>query len=208
MAVLFANDTDMSRLSFTSLRDPDYWPSDVVMEWDPGLLAVYASAVDVKLGRMGDFGLALYFGANLEIEHHFANCQSAVSEILGQIICETTSYSLYVEAQKIFESNGLRNDAVSTTDPMATNIGHSVPRLEDPTPLSRLLSAEQREELRTKRRFIGGGDPWLLCEEEQITVEFQVLSTHNSHLPKLYFHYVVDFENSVAILNDGKNFHI
>ena len=71
IGVLLGTDEDIERVSPKSLRIHDYWPrEDIFLDRKKGIIFVYISPVDKNTGIIGDFGLTIYFGKNLNIRNH------------------------------------------------------------------------------------------------------------------------------------------
>lgn len=192
MAVLFGHDEDPRRVSFKSLRLPEYAPGATEMVWNQGMMYAYCSPLDRTTGLACDFGVTLYFGRRPDVREHFKRAFSATAAILQEVGPHTRSAALLHRSQDIFREAGLLNTIASVTDSVPLDLGHSMPLLS-PEELvnTRVLTGSQQQRLRDARRFISTSADWALSEEHQVTIEPQLVSAHRADLPQVSFHYVV-----------------
>ena len=125
MAVLFGD-----RVTFDTLRNPEFWPGERVIHWSNDLMFAYCSPVGRSSGFLGDVSQTLYFGSSRKILQHFRNTGKAIAELLDVVEEGTyeTSLSLVSSAYELFARHGLKNAVVSINDPTATiNMGHTFP---------------------------------------------------------------------------------
>lgn len=203
VAVLFARDDAVDRICFESLRLEQYWPSEVAMDWNRGLMYAYCSPVEMSTGLAGDFGITLYFGRDRALRRHFRAAFNATHQVLGAIEPTTSSRSLFDTSQRIFGETGLENTIASVTDSVPLDLGHSLPCYHRQAVASRRVSPEVREVMRRQRRFISGGADWPLATVNQVTIEPQLVSSRQRALPQISFHYVATFvDGRVDILNE------
>lgn len=199
ITVLAATATDPTRLAYASLRSPEYWPSDRVIDWGNGLLLAYCSPIDKTTGVAGDMAVTMYFGSEARVIDYFRHAQSAVKQVLDSIRIVDSAAEIIERADRIFEQNQLKSYVSSITDPASYNIGHTIPAL-DPESLVSALSDEQREMCRVQRKFLNRAAAWPIANARQFSIEPQLRSAVDPTFPQLTFHYLV------AI--DAANVHI
>lgn len=194
ITVLTATPDEPSRLSYSSLRSEEYWPSARCIDWRNGLLLAYCSPIDRISGRAGDIAITLYFGTDQRIREFFRRAHHVVADLVDSISIGESPKALLKRAEAAFSANCLINCVTSVTDPASYNIGHTVPLL-DPNSLSEQLSEDQRCFCRTQRRFLNYAADWNLTNGIQFTFEPQIRSSVDAQLPQLTFHYLVQIEN-------------
>lgn len=201
-AVLSATANDRSRISFSTLRTPEYWPSSRLIRWNDGLLYVYCSPISKLDGVPGDFAVTLYFGQNADIRLHFLTAHRAVGELLESIKPEQTSIAIFNNSQAIFEKHQLQNTVISISDTTPLDLGHTFPRV-DPNELSHQMTDDQKNSIRRGRLFLNATSEWQLTEDLQFTIEPQLRSINHSELPQITFHYLARKKNgSIELQND------
>jgi hypothetical protein len=192
MAVISGKASSDSRVSFSSLRQPDFWPTDKSIGFERDALYCYCSPISRVDLYPGDFAITLYFGDDPRVLHHFKNTIEAVKSLLSSIKATLNSAQLFEHSELTFGKFGLRNDVVSVTDIALKDLGHSMPRAEHST--STLLSADEKERIRKGRRFINGIDTWNLLGEKYFTIEPQLRSIEDPKLPQISFHFQCLFQ--------------
>lgn len=203
IAVLFANEDKPGRISFRSLRDQKYWPTDRVIDWDTGLLYAYCSPVFIPKGLPGDFAVTLYFGKDPTIIAHFKNAYVATKEVIAAVTDCSNSSQLCRLSQSIFENHGLHNTVVSVTDEAKLGIGHGLPTISPEFFCNgRAITDKIIDKLCRSRLFINNIANWALESAGQITLEPQLMSLNNPDLPQVSFHYIVSFKNSLQVLTE------
>lgn len=201
MAVLFADERDVHRISYESLRLPEFAPSPRVMKWAHGMMYAYCSPVHRPTGMAGDFGVTLYFGSNLAIRDHFRRAYAATAALLGEINSTTRSTALLHRSELLFKEYGLKNTIASITDSVPLDLGHSIPIIAaDTLRTSRQLSKRDQQLLGEKRRFVSTSVDWALAEEDQVTIEPQLVNPARRTLPQVSFHYIVAARSSPVTL--------
>lgn len=188
--VLAATAHDPGRISFSTLRDQEYWPAARSIRWRDGLLYVYCSPVSRREGLPGDFAVTLYFGQDPRLRQHFMAAHRAVSQLLQSIQHNETPAALFSRSQVMFARYHLRNTVMSVSDTTPLNLGHTFPSIE-PAQLADHLSDDQRELMRNERLFLNEQSEWVLEEGVQFTIEPQLRSTETPDLPQVAFHYLL-----------------
>jgi hypothetical protein len=192
MAVLFADEDDVSRISYESLRLPEFAPGSRVMSWRRGMMYAYCSPVHRPTGLAGDFGVTLYFGGKVAIRDHFRRAFTATDRLLSDLSEGTRSAALLHHSEDVFSEHGLKNTIASVTDSVPLDLGHSIPTMEiENLRATRLLSRSDQQRLREQRRFVSTSADWTLAEERQVTIEPQLVALGRPDLPQVSFHYVV-----------------
>lgn len=185
MAVLFGD-----RISFDSLRNQQNWVSDVEIDWKNDMFYGYCSPVDKQTGRIGDIAVTLYFGRDKEIIEHIKKCYQSVSEIFSRLDTLKNSKELFDCSQEIFQKYRLKNSAISKTDIIPMNLGHTFPRLEG-LQNKDSLTDEEKGIISKARKFINESSCWDFEDDIQFTVEPQLVSLDNPELPKIAQHYLI-----------------
>jgi hypothetical protein len=160
IAVISDTARDPQRISVSSLRYEEYWPSTRPIDFRSDLLYTYCSPISRLDSLPGDFAITLYFGPEPRIIAHIERCLLAVGEVLAFINSSMSSRELYRSSRKIFDRYELRNEVLSLTDKVPNDLGHSLPRCDDTT--GRALSGEQRDRIRSARRFLNDSTEWRL----------------------------------------------
>ncbi|MDD5587406.1 MAG: M24 family metallopeptidase [Alphaproteobacteria bacterium] len=189
MAVLAGGVERPSRICFGSLRDPEFWPGNKVIDWNEGLLFVYCSPVHVATGIIGDLDMTLYFGNDPRIKEHFRLTHQAVEEVLNTLPKHRNFRELFLASQEIFRKYWLRNCVVSHTDEVLLDLGHTFP--SSPRSNGVRLTKEQRDEISRARRFINNKAEWPFDDGIQFSIEPQLVSTEDPTLPQICYHYLV-----------------
>ena len=181
---------DFSRISFTSLREKEFWPKRKnAADWENGCIYAYCSPVHIDTGIIGDISICLYLGSDKRLRDHFINAHIATAELLNRLSKVSNSKQLFELSQNVFYEYNLRNGPDSITDPLNNNIGHTLPSLG---PLkAKYLTKEQKKYISNTRQFINGGAPFEFTDGMQFTIEPQLWSTIDPHQPKATFHYLV-----------------
>ncbi len=206
MAVLFADEIDVRRVCFESLRLEAFGPSNRVIDWERGLMYGYCSPVDRQTGLAGDFGVTLYFGTNSDMIEYFRKCSAVTQDLLAGIDSSMTSTALFQHSEKLFDAVGLRNTIASVTDSVPLDLGHSMPSVEvEAVAESRVLPQWAKDSMRASRRFVGTSSNWPLSDTFQFTVEPQLVDPERPESPKVSFHYVVSVRaGTVTVLREGE----
>ena len=132
LIVLFGSDKKVERLDLKSARPKNMWPKkNTFLDRENGLISVYASPIDRSSGIIGDFGLTIYLGKKKKIQDHLRNVfdinKKGFSKIkIGMKLSDVSKFYLEITSKK-----RLVNDVSSLSDPMGTNIGHSIPGVYD-----------------------------------------------------------------------------
>ena len=136
-AVLYFNDKNTSRSNYASLREKKYWPksNSFFHQNGGGYLFTSPFYISENFPIIGDFGFSFYTGENEEIMNHFQSCLNLISSMIRIIKPKMKFKELYKTSISLMEKNGYSNFIESSTDESGTNIGHTIPFLDnDPTP--------------------------------------------------------------------------
>lgn len=184
MAILFSQDKATQRSHFTTYRDPEYFSSEVEIDWQSGIITGYASNLDTRNHMPGDFGTTVYLGNDTKTIRYIEQC-IFVSEAVFCLL-ETgavrTSAELFNAANKLFKKYGLEGNSYSSTAGF-WNLGHTLYSME----------TETIETYSKYRRFISNEDIWDLRDGTMFTYEPQYHSLNDPTLPKLMHHYVLQY---------------
>lgn len=193
MAVLFASSADPQRICYSSLRDKCSWAGTTEADWS-GFMFAYSSCVGRDTGKLGDMDVTLYFGDDTRLKSHYRNCFAATNHLLDTVQPDDTSQKIFQRSEEVFAKAGLKNCVVSFTDTSPLDIGHHFPVL----PKGMLqqqpqqLTDEHRQYISKARKFINGTSDWTIDEGMQFTIEPQLRSVHDSELPQISFHYLLE----------------
>lgn len=128
IAVLFGNDKKIDRVNYKTIRPKEFWPKkNEYLNKKNGLVYLFACPVNKKLGMIGDFGITIYLGDNKKIKDHLILCYKLTKKIFDYARLGMKLSHLARHASKIFQENNLINTITSSTDPIGTNIGHTIP---------------------------------------------------------------------------------
>lgn len=202
IAVLFADAENPSRLLFDNLRKEEFWPKEENFFDKNGIGIVYASPVDKRTGIIGDLGLTIYGGKNLQIQNHIKNCLDVLEKVVEFIKIEMEFKEIHAFAQKTLEENKLNNNRTLTyTDKIGTNIGHTVPwSYEYPQPMEEKIIqsgniSDIKNLISSKRVHISSKESFKVLPTIAFTVEIRAESNDNPSLPNVFFHFIVCFKN-------------
>lgn len=209
MAALFGEEKDnFKRLQFDTLRKEEFWPKKEFVVTANTAALLYASPVDKQSGIIGDFGLTVYTGENIEVQQHLQACLSVVEKTAeyAQVSMELREVHNY--SQKLLKSQGLTNNrTVTYTDKVGTNIGHTIPwSYEDPSSQeSDLIQSgnfEQVKNLISKKRVnLNKEEKFKIPTNIAFTTEIRIESLSNPSLPNTFFHIIVAFVNGHKTIN-------
>ncbi len=188
--VLTATSQDPGRISFSTLREKIYQPSEKSINWKEGLLFVYCSPISIQEKIPGDFALTLYFGKDQRLRKHFLESHRAVQELLLDIHSSDSPNSIFSKSQAIFEKYELQNSVISITDSTPLDLGHTFPSLTAGK-LEKNLTEEQCNQIRNGRCFLNGHSEWDMREGLQFTIEPQLRNRSDHFLPQVTFHYLL-----------------
>ncbi len=191
VCVLFDNQP-FTRLQFDTIRDEKYWPGDSRFSSE-SVGIVYCSPVNMKTSMIGDTGLTLYTGENLEIQAHIRNCYDAMLAAADLAQVGMRFNDLYTLAMKTFVDHGLTIGWM-TTEHDATkgvNLGHTIPgSYGEPLPSGDF--EETKEAIRSRRIYINPVELFEIPETCAFTFESR-LTDMSLTQPNVFFHMVVSF---------------
>jgi hypothetical protein len=199
VTVLAAKPESAERLAYSSLRSPENWPSDQVIDWQDGFLMAYCCPIDRATGLAGDVAVTLYFGSDSYVRRYFTRAHSVLYRLLRSIKIDDSSSTLIQRADKMLADEDLRSHVTSITDMAGYNIGHTIPILP-PASLGISLTDEDRERCRCQRRFVNSADEWRLMGAGQFSIEPQIRSATDPTLPQLTLHYLVRIEQEGVLV--------
>ena len=207
IGVLFGTEENYQRMDYQSLRPKDLWPrGDISLDRDTGIIYVYASPVDRKTGMIGDFGMTIYFGQNLDIKDHLKRCLDLNWQVLDRSQVGMTFADLTTFANDLFIKFGLSNEVISITDKSSSgvNIGHTIPAsYEDwmTEELAVFQSNDWQQILKiisNKRKFLNTVEPLPIKNGMAFTIEQRLTKPNNPSIPMSSFH-------TIALIHqDGK----
>lgn len=192
IGVLFGKEGD-NRLDYDNLRAAEVWPrEDRFLDRDEGLIYAFASPVDKDTGILGDFGVTLYFGKNVELQSYLKDALRIVRSTNGAIQPGQTLADVYNYTQQQLASAGYISNMVSVTSDVGDNIGHTVPIFqEDFTGLQEgesLTTNNFVSAIRHSRIFIGPLEELKIKPEMALTIEPRPRPLTPSGFPMVSYH--------------------
>jgi hypothetical protein len=203
---LFGKATDnFERVRHSSFRPREMWPAADRAYTAGDIMMVYASPVDRNSLLLGDFGLSLYQGSDVEIVRHLERVIEISMQIANSAEPGMPFHELYSIAIDLGRAAGLTNDIESSTDLTGTNIGHSIPLSFHADPTHDIVKdarsfEEIRHALSTGRKFINARETQLIHRDMAFTVEPR-FST--KAIPNCWFHLTVVFEGGIKRVCHG-----
>lgn len=198
LIVLFGTDANPARLDFTSVRSQEWWPrDDVFLDKKSGVLFLYASPVDKQTGIIGDFELTLYLGSKTDIQNHLNQNLTIIQQIVSFIDVGKSFADITVFANISLEKNGLTNNIISTSDPTAVNIGHSIPfSCEEPTQDEIRVLREANTKtvanmISNKRVFVNNAEQFMVRPGMAFTIEPRSKVKRKPHICLAGYHTIV-----------------
>ena len=137
-AVLFATSVAPARVNFENLRA---WPprNDVFLDRSDALMYLYASPVAARTGMIGDVGVTLYVGSDEGIQRQLRMSLEVNLATFDHVSVGSSTFAdAFRYADEVIDQHGMTNVCLSVTDPGSSNIGHTVPHLEDGWPEEQL----------------------------------------------------------------------
>ncbi len=211
IGVLFSAETDSRRTSYESLRFEKNWPrEDVFLDKEKGLAYFYASPVNKDLGIIGDFGLTVYFGKDEKVRDFFRLCYEITLKVFDFAKVGMSFSDIAKYCAKLLEGNNLQNTIVSSSDSTGTNIGHTIPGIDEDFTEEELqiFKAGDWEEvckmISQKRLFLNRSEQATVKPGMAITFEPRPISAVNPDLPMVGFHTIGLFyeDGSKELLNE------
>jgi hypothetical protein len=204
MVVLFANEKNLNRANWQSIRPKESWPKEnIFLNKTTDLVQLYAGPVDKSSGMMGDFGITLYFGQNIKIINHLKSSLVAIKEIFEGLNEGMQLRDVSTFGHDTLMKRGIASNLVSTSDPSGTNIGHTIPFTdEDITPDERNIirnlqaSASWKlvsDLLSKRRKFLNDIETFQIKRGLALTLEPRPQSTTDISIPMVYFHTIAIF---------------
>lgn len=203
MTVLFATETHTDRVCPQAIRPEKYWPKpDVYLDCAHGLAFVYASVVDKVTGMIGDFGLTLYFGSRSKITNHLKTCYDVDRMVFDYARIGMTFSALNKYTHELIRKNGLISDLASSTDPMNTNTGHTIPGTDvmwTSREMKMLQGSDWKKTLTMisrKRVFVNSVEPFRIKPGTAFTIEPRPYSVTDKTIPMAFFHMIAMFHKN------------
>lgn len=209
MAVLFAQDSDLTRFNYESLRPNVYWPKMKSYFQKDGLGYLFSSPYTMISGIpiIGDFGMTYYIGDSDNIRNHFRKSFNILREILEKISVDMTFQELYQISEEIIKKNGLINHIFAVTDQAGTDFGHTIPFIENNPTTSELANIETSDPQKINstishaRRFINRQEDFQITDNCAFTFEPRLTNTDKS-LPMFSFHQIVRFVDGKKYISE------
>lgn len=202
ISALFSKSDDFDRLKYDTLRKKEYWPQDEFKLLKDSAGALYASPIHRLTGTIGDFGITIYKGDKKNVQSHLVDCLNTLEQTadLAQIGMEFRE--LHDLAQQLFKDNNLHNArTVTRTDPVGTNLGHTIPwSYEEPTAdEQKIIDGGPLQDLQNlisnKRIHINRIERFKIPLNIAFTLEARLESLVDCVMPNTYFHLIIIFKN-------------
>lgn len=200
IAVLFATETDIDRVSPKNIRLEEFWPrKNIYLDRTGGLAFIYASPIAKETGLIGDFGMTLYFGKNEKIKQHIRKAYRIVFQLFNQIEVGMQLSNITGRGKELLAKENLFSELASPSDPTGTNIGHTIPfSYEGPTEEEQktINGADKdwshlKELIRAKRKFLNEIETFSVKPGMAFTLEPRPQSVSDPKPPMVWFHSLV-----------------
>ncbi len=201
ISVLFAQ-KPFKRLFFNSLRNPIYWPKEDSFFKKESLGMIYLSPVDRKTGMIGDIAFTIYNGNDEEIKKHIKKCYGVLLSIAQYVEVGMKFSDFYKFALNSFKNEiKLIGEMTTNSDPnLGINLGHTIPGSFEDNFVFGSTFEEVKDIIRTKRIYINEVENFKVSETCAFTVEVRLQDQNKPELPKVYFHFIVCFDNGKKII--------
>ncbi|OGG04499.1 hypothetical protein A2W14_06825 [Candidatus Gottesmanbacteria bacterium RBG_16_37_8] len=211
IAALFFDNMYTDRANYSSLRERNFWPKSNNFLNNSGGGYLFASPFyminDIPL--IGDFGFSFYTGNDPEIKEHYHQCSIILNSLLKKIEPGMKFSRLYTEAVSLMKKKGYGNYIKSSTDKLGTNIGHTIPFLENDPTISDLgvINTGSEEKINNLisigRIFINENSNFVISNNCGFTFEPRFISLKNQKLPMFSLHQIILFiDGRKEILSD------
>ena len=200
IAVLADVTPPYTRLRYDTLRDPKYWPSDIIFTKDSTITA-YVSPVHTETGVLGDFGGTFYFGDDDQIRRHVAHSGAVLQDFARKLQSGIEFSDIASEAYSLFEREELiNNPSRSITDPQGINMGHTVPFAFITEPCEPFQARSSSAQISSSRHFINAHASMKVPENGCFTLEAQFTSFNDPELPMVLVHIIVRMANGMPMV--------
>lgn len=193
--VLFATDDDLARVYEPSARLESAWPRrNRFLDREKGIALVYASPVDRATGMIGDFSMTLYFGKNQAVHDHLKRCIALDQEIFDQVQVGMKLSDVAKVSLELIEKNNFKNIIVAVNDPTGTNVGHTIPFLDEEMNENEAAIFQSsdfskiKEMISKKRKFVNLKEDMEIRPGMAFTIEPRPVALDNPKLPMTSFH--------------------
>lgn len=185
------------RISFDSIRKPEYWPRQDIFHTKDEPMMLYLSPVDRSMQMIGDIALTVYQGGDEYLQDYFREGLEVIVEIAEQAQVGMTFDRLHSTGLKTIAEHGLAHARIATITPGAgeTNFGHSVPWSDGEASPGELPIEELKEKIRVERQFISQGNSYVIPKTCAFTVESRMFDPTRPERPNVYFHVMVTFQD-------------
>jgi len=200
--ILIGNSPLFERINYQSIRVEEKWPRSDIFLSDDSLIYAFSSPVLAENALIGDFGLPLCRTNSESLrstlrEVFSLTVATALLAEEGMEFCE-----LFQEANKLYGSAGFTNSIYSKTDPLSSNIGHTLPwtyysqSTSDITILNSGKQTEINELISLERVFINQQSKLKISAPMAITIEPKLGKSKISvgDFPPMGFHLTMVFE--------------
>lgn len=202
--ILFADDQKIERINYKSARPEDKWSrDDIFLDSKNGLIYCYASPVDKETGVIGDFGITLYFGKNLEIKNLLKKCLELDKELFAYVNVGMTLGDLSTKAEELMKKDGMGTDATPITDLGELVIGHTIPNAYENWNSEEKLLIKDREKnwlairdiISHRRINIKKNESFIIKKDDAVTIEPRPKIIDRPYLPTaLSYHTIALFK--------------
>lgn len=191
IAVLFGPPIKGGRTYYEHLRVEKMWPrKDIYLGGENTMIYVYCSPVNKKGYVIGDIGLSIYLGKNPKIKKHLKKCLDLNKKVFDYIEVGKTISNVNKYAFKLMKDSGLSNDVVALNDPSGSNIGHSVPVIDEKW-TKKTDWATKKDFIAGKRIYFNGIEQSKFKKGMAMTIEPRMVSIGDKDIPLTSFHTIV-----------------
>lgn len=198
--VLIGKPPLFDRINYQSIRVAEKWPRPDICLSDHSIIYAFSSPVLAKNALIGDFGLPLCRTNSESLRATLREILSlTVSTALlakeGMQFCE-----LFQEANQLYSTNGFTNFIYSKTDPLSSNIGHTLPWTYYPQSSADIAMLNSRRDneinelISLQRVFINSVSKLKIASPMAITIEPKLGKSEDGTFPPMGFHLTVVFE--------------
>jgi len=204
MAVLL-DQKPFERFKYDSLRNPKYWANKTSKLKKETVGMIYFSPVDRKTKMIGDIGVTIYKGIDLEIQKHIKDSYNAILSIAkytetGMSFSEICSFTVNTLKGKF---KFTKWHAINSDPNQTVNLGHTIPGSFENNLIFGNTFEEIKETIRVKRVPLIDTENFKIPETCAFTVESRLEDFNKPYLPSVHFHFIVCFDNGKKTILDN-----
>lgn len=201
IAAILNDGKDFSRVTYTNLRQKEYWPRADVYFKDDNTGYLFASPYTMvdNVPIIGDFGFTFYLGNSPKIKKFYRKCYDLLNKLIENIQTGMMFKDLYALSQNAIEKEGLQNYIFGITDKQVRDFGHTVPftdRNPDRTEAEAIFSGKPEKinsAISHARVFINEIEEYKINDNCAFTFEPRFIEPSDNSLPMTSFHTIIRF---------------